>query len=127
VVSFNALWEAINEQNADVATEPLLDTGEDSKAMRAIRVGLNLRNEGEGDFWEDFIQVANNNDELANLLGVRPEDVATWPQKIQENLDKIRKKDGDQGQENGEKERNEMMPTGQNGALTFDKAQMTGT
>jgi hypothetical protein len=93
-----------------------MDSGLETKAVQAVRAGENLRGEDETSFWDDFIQLCANSDGLAELLGVRREQVTSWPKKIraaQADLDKHnRTPDGENEEEN------EMLPTGETGAVT---------
>lgn len=62
---------------------------DDSKAIRAIRIGLNIRD----NFWDDFMQVCNNAEGLANLLNVRTEQVIKWRYNIKLHLARVRELD----------------------------------
>ena len=101
---------------------PLMDTGDETKGMAVIRSGKSLRNEENGSFWEDLISLCSDAEGLADLLGVRREDVTTWPSKIREAMDKVQKHDM-QGEDKPE-ESDEMIPTGQNGAITTQNMGM---
>ncbi len=79
MVSFYSLWENMSHDPTNV----------DSKAMAAIRTGLNIGD----DFWDNFIQVCNNPDSLAELLDVRSDQVSGWGSRIKENLEKVHKQD----------------------------------
>jgi hypothetical protein len=113
MVSFCQLWEQLDK---DAEASPLMDSGLETKAVQAIRVGENLRGEDEPSFWEDFLQLCSNADGLAELLGVRREQVTSWPKKIrdaQNDLDRHNKQpDGENDQEQ------ELLPTGETGAVT---------
>lgn len=61
----------------------------DTKSMKAIRTGIGVRE----NFWDDFLQVCNNTDAIAELLGVRPEQVGSWGGRIKHNLDRVHKAD----------------------------------
>lgn len=67
------------KQDADVNTQ----------AMQAIRTGLGVSE----TFWDNFLAVTNNTDGLAELLGVRPDQVAGWGARIRQNLDKVQNTD----------------------------------
>ncbi len=108
MMSFEKLWnklEILKEES------PLLDSGDDTKAMQILRVGLSYE-----DFWDNFISLCQNSDGLAELLGVGSQYVSQWPLRIKENLDKVKKHD--EQPENREKQKKEMLPTGQTGAIT---------
>jgi hypothetical protein len=87
MVSFMQLWNNLCEEKD---AEHI-----DTSSMKAIRFGLNIRD----DFWDDFIQVCNNADSLAELLEVRPEQIAGWAGRIKHNLDKVQKADVSGGEE----------------------------
>jgi len=53
-------------------------------AIGAIFTGINVAE----DFWNNFILVCNNKEGMATLLNVSPEKIASWPQIIQEYLEK---------------------------------------
>lgn len=82
MVSFMKLWEnmALHQKDAEH-----IDTG----AMKAIRNGLNIRD----NFWDDFLSLLNNREALSDLLGVRPEQMATWASNIKRNLDRVHQAD----------------------------------
>lgn len=96
-VSFLKLWENMqaedyqsNDKTQDFGDgPPLLDSGEDSKAMETIRAGINVNN----TFWDDFMKVCNNAEGLGELLNVPPDQISAWPAKIRDNLDKVDQKD----------------------------------
>lgn len=56
----------------------------------AIRAGNNLSN----DFWDDFLKLCNQSHALSDLLGVRREVIASWPQRIREGIAQVEKLDG---------------------------------
>ena len=60
-------------------------------AFSAITTGQDVSD----DFWDNFILVCNNKNGVAALLGVTPDRVATWQQKVQEALDNSKKKEPD--------------------------------
>lgn len=107
-VSFQFLLEAMQQLNTDDDGDaPLQGSGVDSKSMNVIRTGLNLRSKQEcGNFWDDFLQVCNNSDGMAELLEVRPDQIAKWTSKVRDMLDKAT---GSDSQGDGKKE---MLPTG---------------
>lgn len=100
-------------------SSPLMDTGEETKGMSAIRSGKGLRNEDEGSFWDDFISLCSDAEGMANLLGVRRENVTSWPSRIREALEKVNKHDM-QGEDKPD-ESEELIPTGRNGVITAQK------
>ena len=113
-ISFAHLCEVMDQQNA--GKSPLMDSGIEDQAMQCIRAGLSLREEADGpSFWEDFISVCSNASNMAALLGVKEEAVSSWATKIREALDEVEKHDQQHG---SEEEEEEMVPTGDNGAVT---------
>jgi len=80
---------------------PLLDSGEDSKAMELIRVGESM----DPNFWEHFMKICNNSEGLADLLNISTSDISNWASRIRDALAKVQKTDG-------EDRRNKMLQTG---------------
>jgi len=101
MVSFYNLWEKIDTNNdseeklpPDIADgeerlPPLLDSGDDSKSMEVIRIGMQVSK----DFWDSFSKLCNNTEGFSELLGVREDQVSEWPAKIKANLDKVSQSD----------------------------------
>lgn len=86
----------------------------ETKGMRVVRSGLNINEE----FWDEFIQVCNNPDDLAELLGVSTTAVSTWATKIKEAVDKV--KHADSHGEGEEKVKNKILDTGDfNGGIAM--------
>jgi hypothetical protein len=86
MVNFWKLLQVL-EQEDDAA---LLDSGEESKAMRVVRTGISLRsNKDCGNFWDDFISVCNDSEGLAELLDVPTEKIGNWATKVKEIVDKV--------------------------------------
>lgn len=110
-LSFRQLWE--NMENS-----PLMNSGEDSRALTAVRAGKDLRAEEDSPFWDDFITLCANRDGLAELLDVTPEKISTWPARIKEHLDKLLKHDAE---DPTKPEDTEQIPTGDNGAVTVNQ------
>lgn len=118
MISFARLWTIMEEEEADIesqddSTNPqkgLLNSGEESKAMEAIRSGMHLRKEECGDFWEDFITICGNSDALSELLNVPRETITGWPGKIRELKEKVDVLDKE-GEANSK--RADILPTGE--------------
>lgn len=113
MLSFLDLWEAMEKpplwevKTANALDEhSLLDSGEESPSMRVIRTGLGF----DGDFWESFKSICNDSDGLADLLEVPKEKITAWASKIDELVEKVEKADSE---EEGSKDKSEMMPTGE--------------
>jgi len=80
-VSFAKLWEMMDQ--------PVGDDDLDSKAMEAIRIGINIRE----DFWDDFLQLINDSSALSDLLGIEEAKISGWHARIKEHLDKVQSSD----------------------------------
>lgn len=59
----------------------------ETKSTRAIKTGLNIRD----DFWEDFLRLCSNVTALAELLDVSEEKINSWFETIKSNLEKVKK------------------------------------
>jgi len=108
MVSFLQLWENMSQQREHA----------DTKAMMAIRTGMNISD----DFWDNFISVTNNADALAELLGVREDQVRSWGGRVQEALEKV--KTADDNGEGEEKPKTKLLDTGE--LPTFGGISMGG-
>jgi len=82
MTSFQRLWEHMRRYREEA------DPSE-SKAMDAIRTGLNIR----PDFWDDFLLVVNNSTALSELLDVPSVKISSWHSKVREVLDKVQQTD----------------------------------
>lgn len=109
MISFFDLWERM-----DSAT-PLMDSGEDAKAMQVIRAGNSFHKKDERSFWEEFMELCSNSQGMADLLNVNSSLITNWSAKIQELLKQLDERDQVQGNPDEEKK---VMPTGDNGAIT---------
>jgi hypothetical protein len=98
-VSFQRLWENMQTQRLKEADQ------KDSKAMEAIRTGINVSE----DFWDNFLQVINNSEALSELLDVPTTKIGSWHSKINDALSKV--KQADEGPE--VKKKNKMINTGE--------------
>lgn len=94
--SFHQLWEIIDGP-------PLMDSGNETQAMAAIRNGLQR---GE-TFWDDFITVCGNAEALSELLDVPKEKVTGWASKIKETISKVKRADD----HDDVSDKTEMLPT----------------
>lgn len=101
-ISFQKLWENMEFAKSDSVSES--NSVSESKASIAIRTGIGIRE----DFWDDFIAVIKNSSGLSELLDVPVVKVASWHQKIKEELDKV--KNADQNLDNSSKHK--MIHTG---------------
>lgn len=119
MVSFCKLLEAMEKNKQS----PLMDSGEEGEILSVIRAGKDLRQEGDTPFWDDFIMVCNNTRGLADLLDVSPEKIRSWPSKIQEALTKLQTHDV---QSPNTETDTEVIPTGQNGAVTTNQDPYLG-
>ena len=114
IISFQQLWEQMDE------AVPLMDSGEDTQAIAVIRAGLDLRPDEDTTFWQDFMDLASNTEGMAELLDVRPEQVSRWSEKIQEYMEKV---DAKEAEDPSTKDDKEIIPTGDNGAVTMPSNQ----
>lgn len=108
MVTFLDLWETMSRLREEIGDEqegPLLDSGEESTAMRVIRTGLGF----DGDFWENFKSICNDAEGLSELLEIPKEKITGWASKIDELIEKVQSKDSEA--ESGDK-KSEMIPTG---------------
>lgn len=112
-LSFAQLWEQIDKDKA--RRSPLMTSGESDRALIVARTGKELHPDGETSFWDEFTSLCSNAEGLGQLLGVSPTVVRSWPQKVQEALDKLQQQSA---VDPAHKEKTEMMPTGDNGAFT---------
>ncbi|RDJ35492.1 MAG: hypothetical protein DWQ19_11795 [Crenarchaeota archaeon] len=64
-------------------------TSENPEAAAAVRAGLNLN----ADFWDDFIKICNQSKALSELLGVRRDVIARWPNEVRKALAQIERQD----------------------------------
>jgi len=81
-----------SEQELENGEKALLDSGEETKSMEAIRTGNHLRSD-KGSFWEDFINLLGSLDAIAELLEVPRDKVAGWPSKIKQIIEKVHRAD----------------------------------
>lgn len=121
-ITFAILCEAMNQGGQQ---SPLMDSGEESKAMQCIRAGKSLRSDEESPFWDDFINLCSNTSGLADLLDVKEDTVSRWASKIRDALEQVEKHDIQDGS-NKENEKDELLPTGDNGAVTNKNMGSTG-
>ena len=98
MINFYNFWETLNAEEDKLP--PLLDSGDDSKAMEVIRIGENVSK----NFWDNFMRLCNNAEGFSELLGVRADQISQWPAKIKESLDKI--------QQSNKQKKNNMVSTG---------------
>lgn len=116
MVSFADFWEQIDKDKA--RKSPLMSSGEDDRALVVARIGKEMHEEGETSFWDEFVTICNNADGLSQLLGVPAGQIRSWPAKIQEVLDKLERQTAVNP---SEKQKAEMVPTGDNGAFTTNQ------
>lgn len=106
------LWEQIDKEKS--INSPLMNSGEDSKAIIVVRAGNELHEKGKRTFWDEFMSLCNNADGLSQLLDVPVDKIKNWPEKIKDNLDKLERQTSVSP---NEKIKTELMPTGENGAF----------
>lgn len=110
---------ALMEMNQDPSTGDLMGSGEETRSMKVIRAGMNLREgEDELEFWNDFMQICGDAEGMSELLGVKPAEVRRWTAKIRENINRVQEinSTNPEGEDNSK-----LMPTGDNdGAISVD-------
>lgn len=111
MVTFRSLWEQMDKN-------PLMNSGIDSQALTAVRAGESLHAEDETSFWDEFITICSNREGLAELLDVSPDKVSSWPARIQEYQEDLKKSTAESPHE---EEETEMIPTGDTGAVTTNQ------
>ncbi len=116
MVSFRQLWEQMEKT-------PLMTSGEDSRALTAVRAGKDLHAEDDTPFWDEFITLCANREGLAELFDVSPEKISSWPGRIKEYVDKLQKHDAE---DPAQPEEQEVVPTGENGAVTVNQDPYLG-
>lgn len=114
-VSFAQLCEQMEKAKRHT---PLMDSGEEDKSIIIVRKGNNLRKEDERSFWEDFIDLCGDAQSLATLLQVEPQKVMKWPSRIRDMLEKLK---AHEAENPGREDRDEVIPTGDNGAFTVNQ------
>lgn len=119
MISFAELWEQIESARKS----PLMDSGEESKAAQLIRAGEQLRKEDEQSFWDDFLSLLSNTEGFADLFNVDSSKVLGWGQRIRELRQKTQ---NDPDHKSREEEETEVIPTGDNGAVTTNQDPMLG-
>ena len=109
-ISFRQLLERLEPQHR-------VDTGEDRRAISAIRSGNDLRSDDDTSFWDDFLNLCVNADGLSDLLGVEIQSVRQWPKRVREARAKAESEDASAP---GIRDDHEMLPTGDNGAVVIN-------
>lgn len=108
----------IMESNQDPLNGALMDSGEESRGLKVIRTGLNLHQQKDNTFWEDFMQLCGDSEGMAELLKVKPAEVRRWANKIRDAIEQVKNTDSTNPEGQDDKK---ILPTGDNGALTVDK------
>ena len=106
--SFQRLWENIQAAKNE-------ETVQDDRTMSAIRTGIGVRDE----FWDDFLAVLNNSQDLSELLDIPVEKISSWRGKIKHALEKVRDADSDPEQ----KKNGKLLKTGLPEDLGNDEEQ----
>lgn len=114
-MSFAYLCHRMDEEKRQT---PLMDSGEENKSIIVVRKGNQLRKEGERPFWDDFIDMCGDAQGLSTLLQVEPQKIMKWPSRIREMLEKLKQHDAENP---GADDRDEVIPTGDNGAFTVNQ------
>lgn len=99
----------------------LMSSGDDTQAMGVIRAGMHVRSRQDGpSFWDDFLQVMGNPQGVADLLGIKPQQVRTWNARIRELMKQVEETDAQNPEGENEKK---VLPTGDNGAIVAGQIQ----
>ena len=115
--------KCLMEDNYDPPSGTLMGSGEDSRAMKVVRVGMNLREaEDSEEFWQDFISLCSDSEGMADLLGVKAAEVRRWAARIKDTIEQV--KDMDSSNPEGEDD-SKVVPTG-NGPMTIDDQGFAG-
>lgn len=107
MISFSNMWEHLSS--------PLMDSGEDEKAISVIKAGLDLHPERAKTFWQEFIILCQNTEGMAELLGVSKDKARGFSSRIRYFLEQLEKR---KHESPGFKEKKQLIPTGDNGAFT---------
>lgn len=91
MTSFCRVLELMEEENITLEHSNEMSN---SRVIGAIRAGLNI----DPQFWDNFLKVCNQSAALSELLGVRKEVIANWPNLIRNNLEQVRVLDGQDAQ-----------------------------
>jgi len=96
-LSFQRLCEIMDRKKTALREEDDMEGGGgESAAMTVVRSGLDIRSDECGSFWDDFMNVCNNADGMAELLDVPAEQIANWSSKIREMVSKIEAADDEE-------------------------------
>lgn len=71
----------------------LLENNQNSKSLNVIRSGNNIRNSECGNFWDDFANLCNNAEGMAELLDIPREKVTGWAGRISELRKEVESED----------------------------------
>lgn len=120
MVSFAQLLEELDRNKAN---SPLMDSGEEDRAITIIKVGMDLHEDDKVSFWDEFISLCSNTSGLSELFGVSQEKVRSWPGRLRELIQKVEKRTAENP---NEKPDTEVIPTGDNGAFTTNSDPKIG-
>lgn len=107
------ILEAINRQ------ESASDATNDTSSWQVIRCGKDFVSANGESFWDCLINLSNNPDGLAELLGVSSDKVRQWPSRIRSAIDELQNQN--RMPEDRRTEPHKLLPTGQNGAFMVSK------
>jgi hypothetical protein len=116
MVSFAQLLEQLEKSKSQAL--PLMTSGEDGRALNVVRIGKEFHDKNETPFWDEFISLCGNAEDMAELLGVSKEKILSWPSKIQDMLDRLEQHNA--GSPMG-KEDKKVIPTGETGAIVTNQ------
>ena len=114
MISFYQFCENANNKNAPIAED-------DNKKIAAIKAGLNqhVKNPEGKTFWDEFLVICGDAENLSHLLGVSKYTIAGWNSKIREYLKIVQ----DELSNNTKKQRRNMITTGDNADLSMKSNQ----
>jgi hypothetical protein len=113
VVSFAQLLEVLDNQKSQ--SSPLMNSGEEMSNFTVLRKGQELHKDKQVPFWDEFIGLCSDASGMSELLGVSTDKISSWPARIQEGLSKLERH---KAMNPAEKEKTELIATGENGAFT---------
>ena len=83
MVSFHELSRIMREEN-DLEDEVL-----QNKTLNVIKKGLEIRDPGCGEFWEDFMSICSDASAVAELLDVPSAKVSKWASIIRDKIQEV--------------------------------------
>jgi hypothetical protein len=116
MVSFAQLLEQLEKSKSQAL--PLMTSGEDGRALNVVRIGKEFHDKNETPFWDEFISLCGNTEDMSELLGVSKEKILSWPSKIQDMLDRLEQHNAESPMGREDKK---VIPTGETGAVVTNQ------